>query len=66
MSMGLLGLNRGPWGVRGVLCNEPWLVLVLFSKNVGIVESNEAEVLSIPEALWIFSSASFLCPDCGK
>lgn len=37
----------GPGSVRGVLRNELGMVLVFFSKNVGIMESNEAEVVAI-------------------
>ena len=34
-------------------------MLALFSKHVGCMESNEAEVLAILEAIPIFSSSSF-------
>lgn len=45
--------------VEGVLHNEVEVVLVWFSENVGIMESNEEEVVAILEALWIFVWASF-------
>ena len=32
-------------------------VLLLFSMSVGVKDSNEAEVLAILEALWLFSSS---------
>ena len=48
--------KSGPTGIRGVLCNNKSGVLFMFSKFVGVSESNEAEVLSILEALKIFYS----------
>ena len=44
----------GPAGIGGVLRNDKGEVLFMFSKNVGIKESNEAEVLAILEALRVF------------
>ena len=41
----------GPAGVGGVLRDHKGDVLLMFSKNVGIKESNETEVLAILEAL---------------
>lgn len=37
----------GPAGVGGVLRNNQGIVLAIFSKSVGVKESNEAEVLAI-------------------
>ena len=34
-------------------------MLIMFSKHVGTMESNEAEVLAILEAVRIFASSSF-------
>ena len=45
----------GPADIGGVLRNGKGEVLFMFSKNVGIKESNEAKVLAILEALRIFS-----------
>ena len=44
----------GPEVIGGVLRNSDGLVLAAFSKNVGILESIEAEVLPILEALCLF------------
>lgn len=49
----------GPAGISGVLRDSGGLVLVMFSKHVGTMESNEAEVLAILEAVRIFASSSF-------
>lgn len=46
-------------GIGEVLHNRDGVALVLFSKHIGCMEFNEAEVLAILEALWIFVSASF-------
>ena len=56
---GMLKLNvdgavrgkSGPAGIGGVLRNDKGEVLLMFSKSVGIRDSNEAEVLAILEAL---------------
>ena len=45
-------------GIGGVLRNDKDEVLLLFSKSVGIRDSNEVEVLAILEALrilWVLS-----------
>ena len=52
------GAIRGKLGLAGigsVLHNFRGEILCMFSKHVGIKESNEAEVLAILKALWIFS-----------
>ena len=45
----------GPAGIGGVLCDSGGVVLVMFSKHVGIMKSNEAKVLAILEAVRIFA-----------
>lgn len=45
----------GPAQVGGVLRNCKGEVLLMFSKYVGVCDSNEAEVLAILEALRIYS-----------
>lgn len=47
----------GPPGVGVVLRNRNGIVLALSSKHVGCMESNEAEVVAILEALQIFISS---------
>lgn len=47
-----------PAGVGGTLRNSDGVVLVLFSKHVGCVESNEMEVVVISEDFRIFASSS--------
>ena len=42
-----------------MLRNSEGVVLALFSKHVGCMESNEVEVPAILEAIRIFSSTSF-------
>lgn len=52
------GASKGKWGlagIGGVLRNSKGEVLLLFSKNVGVCNSKEAEVLVILEALRMFS-----------
>ena len=49
----------GLGGIGGVLRDGGGLVLVMFSKHVGTMESNEVEVLAILEAVRIFASSSF-------
>lgn len=41
----------GPTAIGGILRNNNGEVLFRFSKNVGVCDSNEAEVLAILEAL---------------
>lgn len=47
----------GPAGISGVLHNSKGEVLLMFSKPIGIRDSNEVEVLAISEALCIFSGS---------
>ena len=42
-----------------VLCNSKGIVLALFSKHAGCIESHEAEVLAILKAIRIFSISYF-------
>ena len=44
-------VKSGPAGVRGVPRNSNCEALLMLSKNVGVCDSNEAEVLAILEAL---------------
>ena len=53
---GALRGNLGPVGIGGVLRNCKGEVLIMFSKPVGVCDSNEAEVLAILEGLQLFSS----------
>ncbi|XXG62464.1 hypothetical protein AAC387_Pa05g0816 [Persea americana] len=46
--------KSGPSGIGGVLHNSNGEVLYMFSKNVAVCDSNEAEVLAILEALCCF------------
>lgn len=58
MKFNVLGASRGkpgPAGLLGVIRNCKDDILLLFSKNVRINESNEIEVLALLEALWLFS-----------
>lgn len=53
------GTRRGKPGLAGIggdIRNEKGEVLHLFSKHVGIQDSNEAKILAILEALHIFYS----------
>lgn len=46
----------GPAGAAGVLRNNRGEVLCMFSKSLGVRDSNEAKVLAILEAMHIFLS----------
>lgn len=46
----------GPAGIGGVLHNSKGAILLMFYKNVGVRDSNEAEVFAIREALQIYSN----------
>ena len=46
--------KSGPAGIGHVLRNSKGKVLLMFSKDVGVNESNEAKVMVILEALWFF------------
>lgn len=51
---GAASSKLGPAGIGGVLRNHKGELLYMFSKNVGIKDSNEAEILAILEALRIY------------
>ena len=54
------GAAKGKWGlagIGGVLRNHKGEIIYMFSKHVGIKDSNEAEVLAILEALLIYRSS---------
>eukprot|EP00268_Persea_americana_P015340 TRINITY_DN17040_c1_g3_i1.p1 TRINITY_DN17040_c1_g3~~TRINITY_DN17040_c1_g3_i1.p1 ORF type:complete len:124 (+),score=24.39 TRINITY_DN17040_c1_g3_i1:31-372(+) len=61
--MGMLKFNvdgaargkLGPAGIVGVLCDDKGVILCMFSKSVGVRDSNESKVWAILEALRIFS-----------
>lgn len=55
----------GPAGIGGALQNDKGDILGMFSKGVRINCSNEAKVLDILEALWLFSPR-FKTLDCEK
>lgn len=56
MWMELLGAKSGPTGIEGVLRDHAGSISVVFSEAVGIMESNEAELLSIQRALALCAS----------
>lgn len=43
----------GPPHIRGVLRNSDGLLMAFSSKHLGCMESSEAEVVAMLEALWI-------------
>ncbi|OMO63114.1 hypothetical protein COLO4_32709 [Corchorus olitorius] len=47
--------KHGPAGIGGVLRDEEGNTLVVFSKSIGVADSNFAEVMAIREAFIIFS-----------
>ncbi|XVF82165.1 hypothetical protein PTKIN_Ptkin16aG0023000 [Pterospermum kingtungense] len=53
----LLG-KPGPAGVDGVLHDHIGTELIKFSYNIGIADSNEAEVITTKEALFFFLEIS--------
>ncbi|XVF39216.1 hypothetical protein PTKIN_Ptkin01aG0017700 [Pterospermum kingtungense] len=50
----------GSAGIGGVLCNHAGEELARFSKSVGIVDSNIAELLAIREAFLVFIDSPFV------
>ncbi|XP_022774106.1 uncharacterized protein LOC111316412 [Durio zibethinus] len=48
--------KRGPTGIGGVVENHKGQILLLFSKHIGIQDSNFAELLAVVEALSIIVS----------
>lgn len=55
MLMGHQEGSQGQEGIGGALRNDKGFILCMFSKSVGVKDSNEAELLAILEALMIFS-----------
>ncbi|OMO91306.1 reverse transcriptase [Corchorus capsularis] len=49
----------GPGGIGGILRDHDGKSLLEFSKSVGMIESNEAELRAIREALLIYSTSSW-------
>ncbi|XP_017974604.1 PREDICTED: 14.7 kDa ribonuclease H-like protein [Theobroma cacao] len=47
----------GPAGIGGILTNHKGDVRVIFSKSIGVADSNLAELLAIKEAFIIFTSS---------
>ena len=47
----------GPAGIGGVLRDNSATIKIVFSKAVGVVESNAAELLAVREVLRIFVSS---------
>ncbi|XVF83577.1 hypothetical protein PTKIN_Ptkin16aG0500400 [Pterospermum kingtungense] len=56
---GSLG-KPGSAGIRGILRDHQGTDLIRFSKEVGIIESNMAELLAIREAFILFLSSPWL------
>lgn len=55
------GAVRGKPGLAGVgwiLCNSNGDVFIMFLKHIGYMDSNEAEVVAILEAIQIYNSSS--------
>ncbi|XVE94792.1 hypothetical protein REPUB_Repub02eG0039900 [Reevesia pubescens] len=46
-------------GIRGVLRDNKGVTKLVFSKNVGVVDSNVAELLAVKEAFLIFVASSW-------
>lgn len=53
---GATRVKLGLVGIGVVLCNRRKDVMLVFSKEVGIRDSNEVDSLKILEALWLFST----------
>ncbi|XVF30358.1 hypothetical protein REPUB_Repub16aG0050400 [Reevesia pubescens] len=49
--------NPGPAGIGGVLCNDAGDILLMFSKPIGIEDSNIVEFLAVVEAFSIFAES---------
>lgn len=52
--------KRGPTGIGGILRNHGGVELIRFSKSVGIVDSNEAELLAVRESSLIFNLSKWI------
>lgn len=53
---GATKVKLGLVGIGGVLCIRRRDVMLMFSRDVGIRDSNEVESLKFLEALWLFST----------
>ncbi|XVE71462.1 hypothetical protein DITRI_Ditri10aG0152600 [Diplodiscus trichospermus] len=56
---GVAQSQPGLGGIGGVLRNHESWVLMVFSKSIGLVDSNMAEILVVKEALSLFSSSQW-------
>ncbi|XVF57148.1 hypothetical protein PTKIN_Ptkin06aG0180700 [Pterospermum kingtungense] len=54
----------GPTGIRGILWDSSHKVISMFSKLVGIIDSNLAELLAVKEAIGIFSASQWVSSHC--
>ena len=52
----------GPAGVGGVIRDSQGMIKLVFSKNIGMADSNLAELLAITEALSIIAKSSSTPP----
>ncbi|XVE94323.1 hypothetical protein REPUB_Repub01dG0271300 [Reevesia pubescens] len=50
----------GSTSIGGMLRNEDSVVMIVFSKSVGIADSNEAEFLAIKKAFLIFVASKWV------
>ena len=50
----------GPAGIGGVLRDNSTAVKAVFSKSIGVADSNVAELLAVREAMHIFLSSSWM------
>ncbi|XVE98717.1 hypothetical protein REPUB_Repub03eG0132000 [Reevesia pubescens] len=56
---GLATGTPSPTGIGGILCNEDGVVVMVFSKSVRTVDSNEVEFLAIKEAFLAFAASKW-------
>lgn len=61
MWMGAATGKLGPTGIGVVLHNNGGVVITMFSKHAGNLDSSTAKVLAIPEVLRIFQLYFHLC-----
>lgn len=50
----------GPAGIDGVMRNHERVILLRFSKSIGVKDSNMTELLSIKEAMLVFVSSAWV------
>ncbi|XVF66496.1 hypothetical protein PTKIN_Ptkin10aG0040400 [Pterospermum kingtungense] len=53
-----------PGGIRGLLRNHIGDILIKFSKSVGVVDSNCAEIMAIREALMLYLTTPWANESC--